>query len=343
MFNNLFGKISHDIGIDLGTSNTLVYVKGRGIVINEPSVVAVNQKTGKILSIGKGALKIVGRTPPHIKVIRPLVDGIISDFEATEEMLRYFMSKIHKNTLNLIPRPRVIISIPVKTTEVERKSTEDAALAAGAREVFLIEEPMAAALGAKLPTEKATGSMIIDIGGGTTELALISMGGIVIGESLKLAGDKLDQDITNYIRDRFSLLIGEPTAERIKINIASIYPLKRELTMVIRGQDLGTGLPKQVIVTNDHIREAISKTVRQLIIHVKMLIEKSPPELVADLMDRGIVIVGGGGLLRGLIPYVQHEIGIPVCLEEDPLTTVVRGTGVALENFRILSEIRVEV
>ena len=343
ILDRFFSKTSHDIGIDLGTSNTLVYVKGRGIVVNEPSVVAINQKTGKILSIGKGALKIIGRTPPHIEAIRPLVDGVISDFEATEEMLKYFIGKVHKDTLNIMPRPRVVISIPTQTTEVERKSTEDAALAAGAREVFLIEEPMAAALGAKLPTEKATGSMVIDIGGGTTELALISMSGIVNGESLKLAGDKLDEDILHYVRDEFNLLIGQPTAEKIKLNIASVYPLKQELTLAIRGRDLTTGLPKEVLINNDQAREAIFKTVEKMVGQAKALIEKSPPELVADLMDRGIVIAGGGALLRGLAPYIARETGIPARLEEDPLTTVVRGTGMALENFDSLSEIKVNV
>lgn len=343
MINKIFGKFSKDIGIDLGTTNTLVYVKDRGIVINEPSVVAINNRTGKIINIGQKAQAMIGRTPRHINIVKPLVGGVISDFETAEEMLRFFINKVHKETFHLLPRSRIVIGIPSRATEVERKSAEDATLNAGAREVFLIEEPMAAAIGARLPIKEAIGNMIVDIGGGTTEIALISLGGIVLNDSIKIAGNKMTQDIINYVQDNFSLIIGERTAERVKTLIGSVFPLKKELSLKIRGRDQASGLPREAVIINEEVREAIEKTAHSIVVNVKNLIEKSPPELIADLMSRGIILVGGGSLLRGLPQLMQSETEIPCKLEEDPLSTVARGTGIALENLVNLKEIMVNV
>jgi len=339
MLNKIFGVLSKDIGIDLGTANILVYVKGRGIVINEPSVVAINKKTGRILAIGKEAKKMVGRTPSHIIAIKPLEQGVISDFEATEQMLKYFIEKVHKETFNILPRPRIIIGIPSEVTEVEKKAVHDAALSAGAREAYLIEEPMAAAIGSRLPIQEAVGSMIVDIGGGTTEVAVISLGGIVASRSLRIAGDRLNQDIIDFARNEFNLLLGERTAEQIKITIGSAVKLAEPLEAKMRGRDLLTGLPKEVVVNDEQIRESLSNSIKHLINNIKATIEETPPELVADIMDNGIILVGGGSLLKGLDYVCAQQTQIPVRAEEDPLTTVVRGTGIVLEHLDELKEV----
>ncbi|MFH0906672.1 MAG: rod shape-determining protein [bacterium] len=341
MLNKLFGIFSKDIGIDLGTANTLVYVKGRGIVINEPSVVAVNNKTGQILSIGQDAKKMVGRTPAHIVASRPLVAGVVSDFEVTEQMLKYFIDKVHQETFSILPRPRVVVGIPSGVTEVEKRAVEDATRNAGAREVYLIEEPMAAAIGIRLPVQEPTGNMIIDIGGGTTEVAVISLGGIVVSRSLRIAGDKLNEDIIQYARDEFNLLLGEKTAEDIKIAVGSVYPLEEVLETTMRGRDLVTGLPKEVAVDSNHIRRALSRSIKSLINSIKGTIEETPPELVADIMQRGIFLVGGGGLLRGLDQLINEQTEMPVRSVEDPLTAVVRGTGIVLEDVDALKNVLV--
>ncbi|PIZ98544.1 MAG: rod shape-determining protein, partial [Candidatus Komeilibacteria bacterium CG_4_10_14_0_2_um_filter_37_10] len=296
MFNKLFGYFSHDIGIDLGTANTLVYVRGKGIVINEPSVVALNIKNKQILAIGEEAKKMVGRTPVNIVASRPLVDGVVSDFEITEQMLKYFVDKVHKESFTLFPRPRVVIGIPSGVTEVEKRAVEDAAVNAGARQAFLIEEPMAAAIGARLPVQEASGSMIVDIGGGTTEVAVISLGGIVASRSLRIAGDEMNDDIIQFARDEFNLLLGERTAEEIKISIGTAYPSDEKLEATMRGRDLVTGLPKAIMINSDNVRQAISKSVTAIVDAVKMTVEETPPELVADIMDQGIILAGGGAL-----------------------------------------------
>ncbi len=341
MFNKLFGKISKDIGIDLGTANTLVYVKGRGIVINEPSVVALNQKTGQILAIGNEAKRMVGRTPAHIVAIRPLVDGVISDFEVTEQMLRYFINQVHKKGLAFLSRPRVVIGVPCGVTEVEKRAVEDAARNAGAREVYLIEEPMSAAIGARLPVQDPAGNMIVDIGGGTCEVAVISLGGIVVSKSLRIAGDKLSDDIIRYARDEFKLLLGEKTAEDIKIAIGSAYEMEKEMEASMRGRDLINGLPKEIIVNDSQIREAMQRSVKILVNAIRSTVEQTPPELVADIMERGIVLSGGGSLLRGLDKLVAEETQMPVRIAEDPLTAVVRGCGVVLEDVEKLKDLLV--
>ncbi len=342
MFNRFLGAFSRDIGIDLGTANTLVYVRGKGIVINEPSVVAMNTKTGAVLAIGNEAKKMVGKTPLHIVATRPLVDGVISDFEVTEQMLKYFIQKVHQGMFTLIPRPRVVIGIPSGCTEVERRAVEDASRNAGARQAFLIEEPMAAAIGARLPVQDASGSMIVDIGGGTTEMAVISLGGGVVSRSLRIAGDELNENIIQYARDHFNLLIGERKAEEIKITIGSAWPLKKVLEAKLRGRDLVTGLPKEVIINDSDVREALSRSIRVLVSNIKGTIEETPPELLADIMDRGIILAGGGALLRGLDRLVARETHMPVHLANDPLTCVVRGAGMVLEHLDTLGEVLVE-
>ena len=339
MFNKIFGKFSKDIGIDLGTATTLVYVKGRGIVINEPSVVAVNQKTSQVLAIGDEAKKMVGRTPAHISAIRPLREGVISDFEVTEQMLRYFINKVHKDTFTILPRPRIVIGIPLGITEVEKKAVKDAAIGAGAREVYLVEQAMAAAIGARLPVQEALGNMIIDIGGGTTDIAVISLGGIVSSQTLKIAGDKLNQDIINYANEELKMVLGEKTAEDIKIAIGSAYKLDSDLEAPIRGRDLITGLPKEMIVNSDQIREALKDSIQDIANAVKDTIEQTPPELVADIMNRGVVLVGGGSLLRGLDKFLHEETKMPVKVIDDPLTAVARGTGIILEDLDKLKEV----
>lgn len=341
MINRLLGVFSHDIGIDLGTANTLVYVRGKGIVINEPSVVAVNTNTNQVLAIGDEAKKMVGKTPASIVAMRPLVDGVVSDFEVTEQMLKYFINKVHKESYAIFPRPRVVIGIPSGVTEVEKRAVEDAASNAGARQTFLIEEPMAAAIGSRLPIQDAAGSMIVDIGGGTTEVAIISLGGIVAARSLRIAGDELSEDIIQYARDEFNLQIGERTAENIKIAIGSAYPVSKTGQIPMRGRDLVTGLPKEITVTEEQIRQALAKSVRSIVEAIKITIEETPPELVADIMDRGIILAGGGALLRGLDRLVARETRMPVHIADDPLTSVARGTGLVLEDLDTLKEVLV--
>ncbi|MEK7142699.1 MAG: rod shape-determining protein [Patescibacteria group bacterium] len=336
ILDRLWGMFSHDIGIDLGTANTLVYVRGKGIVINEPSVVAINQKNKQILAIGNEARKMVGRTPSHIVAIRPLVDGVVSDFEVTEQMLRYFIDKVHREKFSLFPRPRVVIGIPYGVTEVERRAVEEAATNAGAREVFLIEEPVAGAIGARLPIQEATGNMVVDIGGGTTEVAVISLGGIVASRSLRIAGDEMNQDIINFARDKFNLLLGERTAEEIKIAIGSAVELKEKLHLPMRGRDLVSGLPKQMMVTDEQIRTALKKSVQQIVEAIRTTMEETPPELVADIMEKGIILCGGGALLKGLDKLIARSTETITHITDDPLTSVVRGTGLVLEDLETL-------
>ena len=336
MLNKFFGLFSDDIGIDLGTANSLVYVKNRGIVINEPSVVAINQRTKQVLAIGEEAKKMVGRTPAYIVAIRPLADGVISDFEITEQMLKYFIQKSTEKKFSISPRPRVVVGVPYGVTEVERRAVEEAALSAGAREVYLIEEPLAAAIGARLPVQESTGSMIVDIGGGTTEVAVMSLGGIVTSRSLRVAGDEMNEDIVDFARDNFNLSLGLRTAEELKMSIGSAIELGENLTAPMRGRDLVSGLPKEIIITDEVIRKAIAKSVRSIVVNVKATIEEAPPELVADIIERGIVLSGGGALLRGLDRLIAEETQTIVHIADDPLTAVVRGTGVVIEDLENL-------
>lgn len=338
----IFGRLSKDIGIDLGTANTLVYVKGRGIMINEPSVVAMNRRTGQILAIGKEAKRMVGKTPGHIVATRPLVDGVVSDFEVTEQMLKYFIDKVHAESFSLLPRPRVLIGIPSGVTEVEKRAVVDAAINAGAREAYLIDEPMAASIGARMPVTDAGGNMIVDIGGGTSEIAVISLGGVVAARSLRTAGNEMNEDIIRYMRDEFNILVGERTAEDVKIAIGSAYPQKTQLRSTVRGRDLVTGLPKEVQVTDVHVREAISRSIRIIVNTIKTIIEETPPELLSDVMQRGIVLAGGGGMVRDLDILIAAETKMPVVKMEDPLTAVVRGTGIVLEDLENLRDVLIE-
>jgi rod shape-determining protein MreB len=328
---SLFNYFRKDIGIDLGTANSLVYVKDRGIVVNEPSLAAVNNKTNQILAIGEEAKKMVGRTPAHISVIRPLVNGVISDFEITQEILRHFLKKINNN--RAFNYYRVVIGIPTNLTEVERKSVEDAAISAGAAKAYLVEEPMAAALGARLPINEPMASMIVDIGGGTTEIAVISMGGIVTAKSLKIAGDKLNDDIIKFVRDEFKLMIGEPTAEELKIAIGSAIPAEERLDLVVRGRDMATGLPREITIKSSQIRTAINRSLRSIIDSIKEIIEVTPPELVGDILRNGIYLCGGGSLLRGISQLIERETSVKASVIEDPLTCVVRGAGMMVENI----------
>ncbi|MBX4205276.1 MAG: rod shape-determining protein [Candidatus Doudnabacteria bacterium] len=341
LFDFVYDKFSKDIGIDLGTANTLVYVKGKGIVINEPSVVAINQKTKQILAIGNDAKRMVGRTPAHIVAHRPLTDGVISDFDVTEQMLRYFIEKVSQAAFGFLSRPRVVVGIPSGVTEVEKRAVQDATLNAGARAAFLIEEPMAAAIGARLPVQDPQGCFIVDIGGGTSEIAVISLGGIVVSKSIRVAGDEMNENIIQFARDEYNLLIGERMAEDAKIKIGSAYPLKEKQKYPIRGRDILTGLPKEVIVTDEQIRRALSRSVKQIVNNIKLAVEESPPELVADIMDRGITLAGGGALLRGLDKLLAEETQMPITIADDPLTAVVRGTGVILEDIEALKDVLV--
>ncbi len=335
----LFSKFSKEMGIDLGTSSTLVYVKDKGIVINEPSVVAVNTRTNQILTVGTDAKKMVGKTPDHIQAVRPLVEGVISDFEVTEKMLKYFIEKVHKESFSLLARPVVIIGIPLEVTEVERKAVEDAALSAGASRVYLIEEPMAAAIGARLPVQESVANLVVDIGGGTTNIAVISLSGIVTWKSMRLAGDELNRSIINYVRENFNLLLGEKTAEEIKIKIGSAMPLDEHTDMKVRGRDLITGLPKEISVSDMQIREALTRSIRVMVENIKTVIENTPPELVADIYERGITLTGGGALLKGLDRVIARETQVPVVIADDPLTCVVRGTGILLEDKKLMEDI----
>lgn len=333
ILDKLYGAFSHDIGIDLGTANTLVYVKGQGIVINEPSVVAVNQKTGRVVAVGSQAKDMLGRTPGHIVAVRPLVDGVISDFEVAEEMIVYLINKAQKEAKKKFFGPRVIVGIPSGVTNVEARAVRDATKNAGAREVHVVEQPMAAAIGIKLPIHDPAGNMVIDIGGGTTDIAVISLGGVVRSKSLKIAGDKLNNDIASYIRNEFKILIGEKTAESVKIAIGIIVPEEMPHEAAIRGRDLVTGLPREVVLTDADIREAVSQSIDNLVDSVKEVLETTPPEILADIMHKGIYLVGGGALIRGLDKLIEEFVKIPVHIAEDPLTAVARGTGIILEDL----------
>jgi len=329
--------IGRDMAVDLGTANTLVYVRGRGIVLNEPSVVAINQNTGGILAVGLEAKRMIGRTPGNIVAIRPLKDGVIADFDTTERMLKYFIQKVHKR--RYLAKPRVVICVPSGITGVEQRAVKDAGYAAGARKVYIIEEPMAAAIGADLPIHEPTGNMVVDIGGGTTEVAVIALGGIVTALSIRVGGDELDQAIVDWVKREFSLLLGERTAEEIKMAIGSAYPLPGEPDAEIRGRDLSTGLPKTILVTAADIRKALEGPVKAIIDAVKSTLDKTPPELASDLMDRGIVLTGGGALLRGLDERLRHETGMPVHVTERALQAVVEGSGKCIEEFEALEKV----
>ena len=335
---NLFGGLSHDMGIDLGTANTLVHIKGKGIVLREPSVVAIKSDTGDVLAVGDEAKRMIGRTPGSIVAIRPMKDGVIADFDVTQAMLKYFIRKA-MNTKSFV-RPRVVVGVPSGVTEVEKRAVIDAAQQAGAREAYLIEEPMAAAIGAGLPVEEATGSMVVDIGGGTTEIAVISLGGIVTSCSIRIGGDEMDSSIIQYIKREYNLLIGERTAEEIKINIGTaIVNPNQDKTMDIRGRDLVSGLPKTVRIKSSEICEALSEPVHKIVDAVKGTLEKTPPELAADVMDHGIMMTGGGSLLNSLDRLLSHETGMPVLVSEDALSCVGEGTGRSLENIELLKRV----
>jgi len=331
--NWLLGLFSLDVGIDLGTANTLVHVRGKGIVINEPSWVAMDKRTHQPLAIGLEAKEMVGRTSGNISVLRPLRDGVISEFEITEAMLEYFIGKVHEQSVVPLPRPRVVIGIPSGVTEVEKRAVYDAAMSAGARETYMVEEPTAAALGAGLPVSETRGSMIVDIGGGTTEVAVLSMGGVVVSRSLRVAGDEMDQDIVQYLRNKYNMLIGERVAEQVKWNIGSAFPLPVEKTVEVRGRNMVTGLPESIEISSVEVREALSQSVQVIVATIKDTLDEVPPELIPDLMDIGICLSGGGALLQGLADRLSDELNLRVWVAEDPLTCVVRGTGMILDDF----------
>jgi rod shape-determining protein MreB len=343
MLDAIFGVFSNDLAIDLGTANTLIYVKNQGIVCNEPSVVAVQQRNErggkKVLAVGAEAKRMLGRTPGSIVAIRPLKDGVIADFEITEAMLRYFIQKVH-NRRTLV-RPRIIVGVPFGITEVEKRAVRESAESAGAREVYLIEEPMAAAIGAGLPITEPTGNMIVDIGGGTTEVAVISLSGIVFSRSVRVGGDKMDEAIAQFIKRKYNLLVGERTAELIKITIGSAYPADEVQTMEIKGRDLVAGVPKTVVITDEEIRDSLLEPINQIVEAVRLSLERTPPELASDIVDRGIVLAGGGSLLRNLDILLREETGLPVMMADDPLTAVVMGAGKALDEISLLREVAV--
>ncbi len=348
MLDYLFSLVSHDLGIDLGTANTLVLVKGRGIMIREPSVVTLHKRTKKVLAVGTEAKKMLGKTPATVTAIRPLRDGVISDFDATLAMLAYYIKKVHETPgiIPKIPKPKVVIGIPSGVTEVEQRAVQSAALSAGARKAYLISEPMAAAIGIGLPVDESSGSLVVDIGGGTTEIAIIALGGIVVNKSIRVAGDEMDEAIISYLRLKYGVLIGEATAEDVKLSIGTAFP-RKDLTSgmehhaVVRGRDLETGLPRSLKVSESEIREALSPVVQQIIAAIKELIEETPPELISDLLSRGIALAGGGALLVGMDQAVADAIKLPVWVADDPLTAVVRGTGKVLEDEKLLQRIRI--
>jgi rod shape-determining protein MreB and related proteins len=343
LFDWLYAMFSNDLAVDLGTANTKLYVKGKGIVCHEPSVVAV-QRDGrggkKVLAVGKEAKEMVGRTPGSIQAIRPMKDGVIADFEITQEMLRYFITRVH-NRKTLV-RPRIIVGVPFGITEVEKRAVKEAALSAGAREVYLIEEPMAAAIGAGLPITEPSGNMIVGIGGGTTEVAVISLAGIVNSRSVRIAGDKMDEAIIQHMKRKYNLLVGEATAERIKINIGTAYPTEEPLTMEVRGRDLVAGVPKTIVVSSDEIRDALSDPINAVVDAVRVVLDRTPPELSADIADKGIVLAGGGALLRNLDVLLREETGLPVMIADDPLSAVVLGCGKALDELDLLKQVSIE-
>jgi len=337
---NILGAISTDLAIDLGTANTLVYVKGKGIVLNEPTIVAINTKTGQVVAVGNEARTMQGRTPSHIEVVRPLVDGVISDFEVTEEMLSFMINKV-RNEIRMIVAPRVLVGVPSGITNVEMRAARDAARNAGAREVFIIEEPMAAAIGAKLPVHKAAGNMIIDIGGGTTDIAVISLNGVVVAKNLRLAGDHLNQSIMTYIRDQFKIYVGEKTAEDVKIILAAIERVDSK-EHVVRGRDVITGLPREVVITDTDVRDAIASHIDTIVNAVRTVLEITPPEVTADIMQKGIHLTGGGALIPGLRELIEELVDVPVLVAPDPLRAVIRGAGIVIENLDIYEEVLVD-
>jgi len=333
LFSGLTGFGGRDMAVDLGTANTLVYVRGRGIVLSEPSVVAIDQRSGEVHAVGVEAKRMLGRTPGTIQAIRPLKDGVIADFDVTEQMLRHFIQKVHQHRF---AHPRVVVCVPSGVTGVEKRAVEEATLSAGARQAYLIEEPMAAAIGAGLPVAEPTGNMIVDIGGGTTEVAVISLGGIVVSQSLRVGGDEMDEAIINHIKREYKLLIGQQTAEEIKLEVGSAFPLKEEVQAEVRGRDMLTGLPKTVILSSEEVRHALEDPVNQIIDAIKSTLDKTPPELAADIMDRGIVLAGGGALLQGLDQRLRQETHMPTHLAESPLTCVAVGSGRSLEEFEAM-------
>lgn len=337
IFNSLVGLFSSDMGIDLGTANSLIYVKGKGIVLTEPSVVAIQKGTNNVLAVGNEAKRMLGRTPGNILAIRPLKDGVIADFEITESMLRYFITKVHNR--KALVRPRIVVAVPSGITEVEKRAVKDSALHAGAREVYLIEEPMAAAIGVGLPVQEPAGNMIIDIGGGTTEVAIISLAGIVFSKSVRVGGDEMDDAIIQYLKRTYNLMIGERTAESVKIAIGSAYPLPEELSIDVKGRDLVSGLPKTIVVNSEEIRGALLETISTIIEAVRISLERCPPELAADLVDRGLILAGGGSLLRGLDRLLSEETGLPVNVADDPLSAVALGTGRVLDELDFLKKV----
>ncbi|HUD19885.1 MAG TPA: rod shape-determining protein [Patescibacteria group bacterium] len=346
MLDFLFGLLSHDLGIDLGTANTLVYVRGKGIIIREPSVVARHRKTKQIVAIGREAKLMLGKTPATIEAFRPLKDGVIADFDAAAAMLRHYIQLVHQQPVNSflprIPRPKVVIGIPSGVTDVERRAVQEAAIMAGAREAYLIEEPMAAAIGAGLKIEESSGSFICDIGGGTSEIAVLSLGGIVVNRSIRIAGDELDEAITSFVRLKYSLLIGEQTAEDVKITVGSAYPVgKSDRQTVIRGRDIETGLPKSMRINETEIREALSPVLSEIIEGISETIEETPPELLGAIMEQGIVLAGGGALLRGMDKLIAQEVKMPVWITDDPQTAVVRGCGKLLDDSLLLRKVKV--
>ncbi|MGA1862831.1 rod shape-determining protein [Deferribacter thermophilus] len=340
IFNKIFDLFSNDLAIDLGTANTLIYVRGKGIVCNEPSVVAINKNTNEILAVGNEAKSMLGRTPANIVAIRPMKDGVIANFEVTEKMLRYFIQKVHHR--KSLVRPRIVICIPSGGTQVERRAVKDSAIQAGAREVYLIEEPMAAAIGAGLPIQEPTGNMIVDIGGGTTEVAVISLSGIVYANSVRVGGDEMDEAIVNYIKRKYNLLIGLNAAEQIKIKIGSAFKTDEEMSVEIKGRDLVTGIPKTIEITDEEVREALNDAVVKIVEAVKIALEKTPPELAADIVDKGIVLTGGGALLKGLDKRLSHETGLPIIVSDDPLTAVAIGSGKVLEELDLLRKVAID-
>lgn len=333
MLKNLFGSISKDLGIDFGTHSTIITTQDNGIVIHEPSVVSINEKTGEIIAVGEEARDMIGKTPPHITTHQPLIDGVVSDFEVAEKMLKHFINQIHRETFSILPRPRVIISAPLNITEVERKAIEDAVMSAGGREALLVEEPMAAAIGSRIPIQDSTGHMVVNIGAGTTGIAVISLSGIVMSRSLRVGGDELNRDIINYIKDHFKLLLGDKTAEQVKVLIGSAHERAKLLEAKVRGRDMTSGLPKEIVVNSSHLREAMSRSITNIIDNIRSVIEHTPPELVADIYERGILLSGGTAHLRGLDYRIAEELDIPVKVADDPVTAVVRGTGILLENI----------
>ncbi len=342
MLEKFYKMFSNDIGIDLGTANTLVYLRGHGVVINEPSVVAVNQKTNRLVAVGKDAKEMLGRTPTHISAVRPMVDGVISNFEVTEEMLAYFIKKAQALIRAKLLGPRVLVGVPSNITNVERRAVRDAVKNAGAREAHIVEEPMAGAIGTRLPIHDPMGIMVIDIGGGTTDIAVISLGGIVESKNLRVAGDKLNSDIISYIRDEFKILLGERTAEEIKTTIGSAGELDEPLEMNVKGRDLVTGLPREIVLTDSDTREATAGSIATIVEATKEVLELTPPEIVSDIMRRGAVLFGGGALIRGLRELLEEELKIPIYIAEDPLTCVVRGTGIILENIEDYKSVLIE-